>query len=82
VLEEAFAAAVKASGVGGLAGVGGAHPIGGGDPTDCLYLELCDLQAGLSLVRETLLQQGAPRGTLVQYYLRSADGGQWVEYPL
>jgi hypothetical protein len=81
-LEAFLETAVKAAGVGALSGVGGSHPIGGGDPTDCLYLELCDLQPGLVLVRETLLQQEAPRGTIVMYYLRRADEGEWVAYPV
>jgi hypothetical protein len=81
-LEESLATAVKAAGVGALAGVGGSHPIGGGVPTACLYLELCDLQPGLALVRETLRQQQAPRETVVRYYLRRADGGEWAAYPV
>jgi hypothetical protein len=81
-LEESLATAVKAACVGALAGAGGTHPIGGGVPTDCLYLELCDLRRGLTLVRETLLQQQAPRETVVQYYLQRGDGGEWSEYPV
>jgi hypothetical protein len=81
-LEESLETAVKAAGVGVLTGVGSSHLIGGGQPTDCLYLELCDLQLGLALVRETLLQQGAPRGTCIQYYLRRGEDGQWVDYPV
>jgi hypothetical protein len=80
-LEEALATAVKVAGVGALAGAGGAHPLDG-VPTDCLYLELGDLQSGLALVRETLLQQQTPQGTVVQYYLRHADGGEWAEHPV
>jgi hypothetical protein len=81
-LEESLATAVKSAGVGALTGAGGTHPIGGGVPTDCLYLELCDLQPGLALVRETLLRKQAPRGTVIQYYLRRADGGEWAAYPV
>src|SRR5215472_12385098 len=81
-LEESLATAVKVAGVSALAGAGGSHPVGGGVATDCLYLELSELQPGLALVRETLLQQQTPRGTVVQYYLRRADGGEWAEYPV